>query len=122
MGSISDHGVEVEHRGIQRQPKGSDHHGLPNGGEEVNGRGRDVVEPQKLKENIIIMVNNDGLDANMNFGHERFEDVAKVPLFEGSTLSSLFSTILILNCCQTQGVSNAFIAKLLALLKKNILP
>jgi hypothetical protein len=65
------------------------------------------------------MANNDGLDANMNFGHESFEDAIKVPLFEGSTLSSVYVTILILNCYQTHGIFNAFIAKLLALLKKN---
>jgi len=68
------------------------------------------------------MANNDGLNANMNFWNERFEDVARVPLFEGSTLSSLSTTILILNCCQIHGVSNAFILELLALLKRNILP
>ncbi len=44
MGSINDHGVEVEHRGIQSQPKGSNHHGPLNGREEIDGRGRDVVE------------------------------------------------------------------------------
>jgi len=41
------------------------------------------------------MANNDGSNANMNFGHERFEDGARVPLFEGSTLSSLSAIILI---------------------------
>jgi hypothetical protein len=56
------------------------------------------------------MINNDGSNANMNFGHERFEDAPKVPLFEGPTLSNLSATILILNCCQIHGVYNAFIA------------
>jgi hypothetical protein len=64
------------------------------------------------------MVNNDGSDANMNFGHEFFEDVVKVPLFGSSTLFSLSIFILILNCYQTHGVSNTFIAKLLAFLRK----
>jgi hypothetical protein len=69
-----------------------------------------VVEPQELKEDIIAMVNNDGSNANMNFGHKKFDDAARVPLFEGSTFSSLSITMLILNCCQTHGVFNAFIA------------
>jgi hypothetical protein len=50
MGSISDHGVEVEHRGIRRQLEGFDQHGPPNGGEEVDGRGRDVVEPPIIRK------------------------------------------------------------------------
>jgi hypothetical protein len=56
------------------------------------------------------MVNNDGSYATINFGHERFEDVPRVPLFKGPTLFNLFATILILNCCQSRGVSNTFIA------------
>ncbi len=49
------------------------------------------------------------------------DETSKIPLFEGSTLSSLSVTFLILNCCRTHGASNAFITKLLGLLKKNIL-
>jgi hypothetical protein len=52
-----------------------------------------VVEPQELEKGIITMANNDGSVANMNFGHERFEDAIRVPLFEGSTLFSLSTTI-----------------------------
>jgi hypothetical protein len=66
---------------------------------------------------------------NMRKGHEgwdpwhsEFEEVAKVPLFKGSTLSSLCATFLIMNCCHNHGTSNVFITKLLGLLKKNILP
>ncbi len=69
-----------------------------------------MVKPQELKEDIISLINNDGSNTNMNFGHERFEDAPKVPLFEGPTLSNLSATILILNCCQIHGVYNAFIA------------
>jgi hypothetical protein len=32
MGSINDHAVEVEQRGIQRQLEDFNHHGSPNGG------------------------------------------------------------------------------------------
>jgi hypothetical protein len=86
MGSINYHAVEVEHRGIRRQLEDSNYHGSPNGGEEIDGRGRDVVEPHELKEAIVAMANNDGLNTEMNFGHERFENVArfhclKVPNF-----------------------------------------
>jgi hypothetical protein len=50
-----------------------------------------------------------------------FEEAVKVPLFEGSTLSNLCETLLIVNCCHTHGTSNAFIIEILGLLKKNIL-
>jgi hypothetical protein len=50
-----------------------------------------------------------------------FKDASKVPLFEGSTLSSFAST-LIMSCCHTHGTSNTFIFELLGLFKKNILP
>jgi hypothetical protein len=33
-GSINDHAVEVDHRGIQRQLEDYSHNGSPNGGEE----------------------------------------------------------------------------------------
>jgi hypothetical protein len=56
------------------------------------------------------------------FGHNAFEEAYRVPLYKGSTLSKLCATLLILNCCCTHGTSNAFITKLLGLLKKNILP
>ncbi len=45
MGSINDHAVEVKHMGIQRQLEDSNHHGSPNGGEEIDGRGKDAVKP-----------------------------------------------------------------------------
>jgi hypothetical protein len=48
--------------------------------------------------------------------HETIDKTSKIPLFEGSTLSSLFATHLILNYCHTHGASNAFINELLGLL------
>jgi len=53
--------------------------------------------------------------------HMAFEEASRVPLFEGSTLSILASTLLIMNCCHTHGTSNTFIFEMLGLLKKNIL-
>jgi hypothetical protein len=47
---------------------------------------------------------------------------ATLPLFEGSTLSMLCATLLIVNCCKTHGVSNAFLNELLMLLSGSILP
>lgn len=55
------------------------------------------------------------------FGHNAFEEAYKVPLYEGSTLSSLCATLLISICCCIHGISNAFITELFELLKKNIL-
>jgi hypothetical protein len=50
--------------------------------------------------------------------HDNIEEVYRIPLFEGSTLLSLCATFLILNCCHIHGASNAFITKVLGLVKK----
>jgi len=63
----------------------------------------------------------EGLE-KLGLEHDNIEEASKIPLFEGSTLSSLFATFLILNCCHIDGASNAFITKLLELLKKKISP
>ena len=47
---------------------------------------------------------------------------ATLPLYEGSTLSMLCATLLIVNCCKTHGVSNMFMNELLMLLSMSILP
>ena len=47
---------------------------------------------------------------------------ATLPLYEGSTLSMLCATLLIMNCCKTHGVSNTFMNELLMLLSMSILP
>ena len=47
---------------------------------------------------------------------------ATLPLYEGSTLSMLCATLLIVNCCRTHGVSNMFLNELLMLLSLSILP
>jgi hypothetical protein len=52
--------------------------------------------------------------------HDNIEEASRIPLFEGSMLSSLCATLIILNCCCTHGVST-FIIELLGLFKKNIL-
>ena len=51
-----------------------------------------------------------------------FDIAATLPLYEGSTLSMLCATLLIVNCCKTHGVSNTFINELLMLLSMSILP
>ena len=52
----------------------------------------------------------------------QFDIAATLPLYEGSTLSMLCATLLIVNCCKTHGVSNTFINELLMLLSMSILP
>ncbi len=54
--------------------------------------------------------------------HSMFDEASRVPLYEGTTLSRLVATLLILNCCRTHGTSNVFINEMLHLLKMNILP
>lgn len=54
---------------------------------------------------------------NMPLGHEVMDKLGRIPLFEGSTLISLSSTLLILNYYKTHGVTNAFVNELLGLVK-----
>jgi hypothetical protein len=49
--------------------------------------------------------------------HMAFEEASRVPLFEGSTLSILASTLFIMNCCHTHATSNTFIFEMLGLFK-----
>ena len=51
-----------------------------------------------------------------------FDIAATLPLYEGSTLSMLCATLLIVNCCKTHGVSNTFMNELFMLLSMSILP
>ena len=51
-----------------------------------------------------------------------FDIAATLPLYEGSSLSMLCATLLIINCCKTHGVSNTFVNELLMLLSMSILP
>ena len=51
-----------------------------------------------------------------------FDIAATLPLYEGNTLSMLCATLLIVNCCKTHGVSNAFMNELFMLLSMSILP
>ena len=51
-----------------------------------------------------------------------FDVAATLPLYEGSTLSMLCATLLIVNCCKTHGVSNTFMNELFMLLSMSILP
>jgi hypothetical protein len=51
-----------------------------------------------------------------------FDIAATLPLYEGSSLSMLCATLLIVNCCKTHGVSNTFMNELLMLLSMSILP
>jgi hypothetical protein len=61
-------------------------------------------------------------DENGGPSEVKFEEASIIHLYENSKLSNLCATLLILNCCQTHGTSNAFISELLRLLKNNILP
>ena len=54
-------------------------------------------------------------------GNPEIDIVATLPLYEGSTLSMLCATLLIVNCCKTHGVSNMFLNELLMLLSMSIL-
>lgn len=55
-------------------------------------------------------------------GAEALNDECRTPLFCGSNLSRLDSTLLFMNICRTHKVSNACITELLHLFSKVILP
>lgn len=60
---------------------------------------------------------------NGQIGNNPAIDIAAtLPLFDGASLSMLSATLLILNCCRTHNVSNAFVNELLMLLNMSILP
>ena len=68
-------------------------------------------------EELLGQIPNDRMGSQLEF-----DIAATLPLYEGSTLSMLCATLLIVNCCKTHGVSNAFMNELLMLLSMSILP
>jgi hypothetical protein len=61
-------------------------------------------------------------DVNRTTSHEVMDELGKIPLYQGSTLSSLAATLLTMNCCKTHETKNAFVNELLGLLKWTVLP
>ena len=68
-------------------------------------------------EELLGQIPNDRVGSN-----PEIDIAATLPLYEGSTLSMLCATLLIVNCCKTHGVSNSFMNELLMLLSMSILP
>ena len=68
-------------------------------------------------EELLGQIPNDRVGSN-----PEIDIAATLPLYEGSTLSMLCATLLIVNCCKTHGVSNSFLNELLMLLSMSILP
>ena len=68
-------------------------------------------------EDLLGQIPNENMGSN-----PEFDIAATLPLYEGSTLSMLCATLLIVNCCKTHGVSNTFMNELLMLLSMSILP
>jgi hypothetical protein len=89
--------------------------------DEYNFMKVDVVKANEEEAIMGMPKLRDGLEG-WNQKHMAFKETSRVPLFERSTLSSLASTLVVMNCCCTHGTSNTFIFELLGLLKKNILP
>lgn len=72
-------------------------------------------------------VENDSNSQHDNWGQplenvEALNDESLTPLFCGSNISRLDSTLMIMNVCQTHKISNACISELLHLMSKVILP
>lgn len=63
----------------------------------------------------------DKFDASTHAEFERLNEAGRVPLFEGSTISRLTATILILNLLKTHGSSALLISEMFALLHRVIL-
>ena len=110
-----------------RTNAGTDFHGADDGGgpdddssvspseewessDDMSGDDEDIEE-------LLGQVPHDRMGSN-----PEIDIAATLPLYEGSTLSMLCATLLIVNCCKTHGVSNAFLNELLMLLSMSILP
>jgi hypothetical protein len=78
-------------------------------------------EAKELEKDTRIMAEASE-EPQFGLDHYMFDEASRIPLYEGAALSGLATTLFILNCCRTQGTSNAFINEMLHLLKMNILP
>ena len=77
----------------------------------------DLQSDEEDLEELLGQIPDDRMGSN-----PEFDIAATLPLYEGSTLSMLCATLLIVNCCKTHGVSNTFMNELLMLLSMSILP
>ena len=85
--------------------------------EEEWGSEGDLSSDGDLLEELLGQIPRDRVGSNPDI-----DIAATLPLYEGSVLSMLCATLLIVNCCKTHGVSNTFINELLMLLSMSILP
>jgi hypothetical protein len=100
--------------------------------EENDGPRDNPADPSSVKERPAVDDNsNEGEDLEEMLGHiphdrmgsnPEIDMATTLPVYEGSTLSMLCATLLIVNCCRTHGVSNMFMNELLMLLSMSILP
>ena len=77
----------------------------------------DISNDREDLEDLLGQIPNNRVGSN-----PEMDIAATLPLFEGSTLSMLCATLLIVNCCKTHSVSNSFLNELLMLLSMSILP
>jgi hypothetical protein len=63
----------------------------------------DITSDDEDLEDLLGQIPNDCMGSN-----PKIDIVATLLLYEGSTLSMLCATLLIVNCCKTHGVSNMF--------------
>ena len=54
--------------------------------------------------------------------HQLLEESARTPLFAGSSVTQLGSTLLLLNCLRTHGASNMLVNEVFSILSKSVLP
>ena len=83
------------------------------------GEGGDASDDERSEEEDLEELLGQIPDSGSN---PEFDIAATLSLYEGSTLSMLCATLLIMNCCKTHGVSNTFMNELLMLLSMSILP
>ena len=76
----------------------------------------DVSSDGEDLEDLMAQIPHDRMGSNPDM-----DMAATLPLYEGSSLSMLCATLLIVNCCKTHGVSNMFMNELLMLLSMSIL-
>ena len=108
-------GTAAQHQSVAAEENG---HAVDNSDDTVSaGEWDDISTDGEDVEEMLDQIPRDRMGSNLEI-----DTAATLPLYEGSTVSMLCATLLILNCCKTHGVSNMFMNELLMLLSMSILP
>jgi hypothetical protein len=89
----------------------------PDGDDEVDEGDDNVME-----EELIPWGDPEAMDCGAAAEYDRLKEAARVPLFQGSTMTSMEATTILLNILREGGGSNVLISQVFAALHRAILP